>query len=206
MRVYERYQREVVEALGLCPWAERARRDGRVRHGVVLEAAPGTDDTAAAVRRMGEDATVDIALLIFPNVELDRPAFERFVGAVRAADAAVGPVVMALAAFHPDAPADITDPARLVPFLRRTPDPTIQLVRRSVLDRVRGSRAHGTGFVDPAQIDLADLLEHPTDAALHERVAQANLDRIRALGVARVRATLDDIRRDRNESYARIAR
>src|SRR5262249_32562635 len=31
VRVYRRYQIEIVEALNLCPWAERARLEGRVR-------------------------------------------------------------------------------------------------------------------------------------------------------------------------------
>ncbi len=47
-----------------------------------------------------------------------------------------------MAAFHPDLrDAPGTDAASLVPFIRRTPDPTLQLVRTSLLDHLaRGGR------------------------------------------------------------------
>src|SRR5207253_7900724 len=43
-----------------------------------------------------------------------------------------------VAAFHPGAPETFTTPPQLVSFLRRTPDPTLQLVRTSVLRRATG--------------------------------------------------------------------
>lgn len=206
LRLYERYQREFVEALGICPWAERARREGRVRPRVVLDADADVERTVAAVRAFGEDTSIEIGLLIFPRLALARVPFEQFVGRVRERDAEDGPITMALAAFHPEAPADVTEPGRLVPFLRRTPDPTIQVVRLAVLDRVRRHGNHGTGFVDPSMLDPARLLEEPAPLPLHERLAETNLERVRELGVEHVKAVLDDIQRDRDASYARLLR
>lgn len=205
LRLYERYQREFVEALGICPWATRARREGRVRPEVVLDADPGVEPVVDTVRRLGDDPRVDVGLLLFPRVEWPRPRFERFVSDVREADARRGPVVMALAEFHPHAPADPATGPRLVPFLRRTPDPTIQLVRRTLLERVRAGESHGTGFISPAVLDSLKLTEE-SRAPLHERVAEANLQTVQQRGLDRVQALLDDIRRDREATYARLDR
>lgn len=209
IRVYRRYSMEVVEALGICPWAQRARRAGRVRERVLLEPVFDLRHAVEAARAMGSDAQVEIGLLIFPRLSIDRAAFERAVAQVREAyDASVGQaeVEMALAAFHPEAEPDTRSPDRLVPFLRRTPDPTIQLVRRSVLAAVRRNHGHGTGFVDPSMLNLTTLLEEPARLPLHEQVARTNLETVRAMGVGEVEAILADIRRDRDASYARITR
>ena len=133
LRVYRRYAIEIVEAFGLCPWAERARKTGRVAERVLLQ----RDSTAATaldcVADLAADPNVDIGLLIFPRLTLDPLAFEHFTALVRDKDAErrpLGGIVFAMAAFHPGAEADLSDAERLIPFLRRTPDPTIQLVRQ----------------------------------------------------------------------------
>lgn len=206
IRVYRRYSAEVVEALGICPWAAKARRDGRVREHVLVEPVADVAAATAVVCDMGRDPTVEIGLLLFPRVALDRAGFESFVAQVRDAYAAEVPraVEMALAAFHPRADADVTGPERLVPFLRRTPDPTIQLVRRTALAAVRRSHGHGTGFVDPAEIDFATFLASEPRIPLHERVAQTNLQTVERLGVEQLEALLEEIRRDRDAAYARL--
>lgn len=208
VRVYRRYAEEVVEALGICPWAQKARRDGRVRERVMLEPVIDVRGTVDAARKMGADPMLDIGLLLFPRLRVTRVAFERFVATVREeyGDGEGCEVEMALAAFHPDAEPDLGGPERLVPFLRRTPDPTIQLVRRSVLANVRRSHGHGTGFVDLSRIDLVNLFASAPKVPLHERVAQQNLETVSSLGAARLEAIFDDIRRDRDESYARLSR
>ena len=205
LRVYRRYSTEVVEALGICPWAAKARRDGRVRERVIETPVIDVRGTVAAVREIDRDAPADIGLLIFPRLSIDRVGFERFVARVREVyGEGDANVEMALAAFHPDAHADLAGPERLIPFLRRTPDPTIQLVRRSVLASVRRAHGHGTGFLDPRHLDLGRLFEGDPKIPLHERVAQQNLATVQSMGVERLAAILDDIRRDRDESYARL--
>lgn len=208
LRVNRRYITEIVEGLGLCPWAARAMREGRVQRRVILER--GSDELEPSLRAMTElarDETADIALLIYPRFSVTQLEFERFAARLRERDAArheLGKLPFVMAAFHPDAPADLSDAERLIPFLRRSPDPTLQLVREHVLDDVRG--AEGTFFLDLSSIDFAELPSLEPDRSLRERIATANLERVADIGVAEVERRLADIRRDRDESYTRLER
>lgn len=205
-RIYARYATEFVEALSLCPWATRARQDGHVEVEVVLSDTPDVDAALVAFEKLTDTSSVEVGLVVFPRLDVDRRAFESFVSRLRERDAARqgGSPAMAAAAFHPDARADLTSAARLVPFIRRSPDPTIQLVRLSVLDAVRRPRDMGTAFLDPSSIDLRSFIATPAKPLLHERVAETNLEQLQAHGIAAAEAILDDIRRDREVSYARI--
>jgi hypothetical protein len=208
-RVYERYATEVVEAFQLCPWARRARLDGRARTHVVIDATPAVDDILGQMDEIFLDQRVEVGLILLPRVPLDRPSFRRFVEEVRAAHAAQhaatrapGPPPLAMAAFHPEAHPDLGSAARLVTFLRRTPDPTIQLVRQTVLDAVRGPVSSGAVYAPRAVLDLGLL---PAEAIpLADRVAASNLATVQRAGVARVEAILDDIRADRDRAYADV--
>lgn len=210
LRVYRRYAVEIVEAFALCPWAARARESGRVAERVLLQRDSGTGDALDCVVALARDANVDIGLLIFPRLTLDPLAFEHFTAKVRDRDAErhpLGEIPFAMAAFHPAAEADLSDAERLIPFLRRTPDPTIQLVRRSVLDRVRGKSSQGTGFVDPEALAALEALvsvappEQP-ELSMRERIARANHRTVLETGLANLSARLDDIRQDRARAYA----
>ena len=209
LRVYRRYMLEVVEGFTLCPWAAAARREGHVFEAVILaenQADPRQSLTLLASLE-GQPET-DIALFIYPDLELDRLDFESFVRTVRERDAArheVGTIPFAMAAFHPDARPDPSEPERLIPFLRRTPDPTIQVVRRTALDRVRGSAPEGTSFFDLSNLKTLPLPQKEP-VSLRQRIARANLDTALEAGVDTLEALFQDIRRDRNESYARIRR
>jgi hypothetical protein len=207
LRVYRRYASEVVEAFTLCPWATAAQRDGHVTECVILaENQADPLQSLGLLASLAEQLEIDVALFIYPDLELDRLSFEGFVRTLRERDAArheVGTIPFAMAAFHPDARADLKEPERLIPFLRRTPDPTIQVVRCSALDRVRGASQEGTSFMDLA--DLATLpLPQKEPVSLRQRIAQANLDTTLEVGVGVLEALFQDIRRDRDESYARL--
>jgi len=202
LRVYRRYQLEIVEACGLCPWAERARLDGHMRECVLLQ----TEDTATGpsvrtIQGLAIEERIEVALLIFPRIKLGRSDFEQFVARVREADAkchALGEVPFMFAAFHPEAAPDMTHPERLIPFLRRTPDPSIQLVRGTVLERVRARAPQGTQFVD-IRLLVADDVEY--ELPLRERIARTNLATTQRMGVEELRRQLDEILRDRDETY-----
>jgi hypothetical protein len=211
LRVYRRYAIEIVEAFGLCPWAARAREAGRVAERVLLQRDTSTAAALDCVFELAESESVDIGLLIFPRLTLDPLAFEHFTASVRERDAErhpLGAIPFAMAAFHPGAEADLSDAERLIPFLRRTPDPTIQLVKRSVLEKVRGKSSQGTGFVDPEALDqleaLACVAEEHEEQSLRERIARANHRTVLQTGLANLRARLDDIRQDRTLAYARL--
>jgi hypothetical protein len=86
-----------------------------------------------------------------------------------------------IAAFHPAAPVTFSTPPQLVSFVRRTPDPTLQLVRASALRRVTG--------------------EDPT---VSDDVTRRNFETVNERGAAALDAVLRDLRRDRDETYARL--
>ena len=201
LRVYRRYAVEVVEQLGLCPWAERARQEGHVAERVVLtHEATDLDATLALIEELDQRPEIEIILAIYPRLALAQKA------RVDGERHPLGEIPFAMAAFHPDSPAVLADPERLIPFLRRTPDPTIQLVRRSVLERVRGRRSQGTAFVDVSQLDLAALdaaLSAPED--LRVVIARTNLETVQSKGVEAVEALLADIRQDRDRAYAELS-
>jgi len=199
-RIYLRYATEFVEALGLCPWATQAREEGHTRVEVVLGDVP---DAHAVLDAFSADTGVAVGLLVFPRLgHLSRPEFERRVAALREADQnRHGSPPMALAAFHPDARADLGTPARLVPFIRRSPDPTIQCVRIAALADVRRPFDAGTDYVDPSTVDLAEFLSRPVKKPLHERVAHANLQTIERVGVEEAERILAAIFADRDATY-----
>ncbi len=204
LRLHQRYEIEIVEACGLCPWAERARLDGRVKPHVVLghrEAA--YQESLDRMMELAEDSSLEVAFLIYPRIDLGRAPFDVFVSRLREADASrhpLGRIPFMMAAFHPDAAPDLSHPERLIPFLRRTPDPTLQLIRGEVLDRVRGRTPQGTQFVDMSVFDEPD-----TGVPLRERIARTNLNTVHELGVEEMERRLLDIRRDRDASYAALA-
>ena len=129
----DRYLREFVEALELCPFARKCRETGRLARRVLRGGRP-REATAAAVRELeatGEEE-VEVALLLYPEFEGEVGAFEEFRDEVRR-----GLRLFHCVAFHPALPMDLSDANRAVSFLRRSPDPTLQLVRIATLDRVR---------------------------------------------------------------------
>jgi hypothetical protein len=163
----DRYLREFVEALDLCPFAKRCRESGRLVRRVVLgDAVEGALAALAAVSELPEEAC-EVALLLFPEFTAGIDAFRELCAKVRArAD------LFHCVAFHPDLPMDVSDANRAVSFLRRAPDPTLQLVRVTTLDRVRRDRTGGSVCVDPARIGAA-LPE--VQLTLSEQIARANL-------------------------------
>jgi hypothetical protein len=208
IRVYQRYAVEVVEPLNLCPWARRARLEGHVTHRVVLADAPTPDDVLLDIEGVARDPDIHVALLLFPRITLDAREFRRFASSLRQVDAArhpPGQTPLFMADFHPLAPLDPSSASRLVAFIRRTPDPTIQLVRSDILDAVRKNDPGGTVFMAPETL-ASGAWPDQTALPLHLRIAEANLATLENHGFERMSALLDDIRRDRDEAYARLER
>lgn len=209
LRVYRRYVVEIVERFGLCPWAERARIDRRTHERILLEDDPDRlEQSLEQIRNWGDDPSCEVGLLIYPRLMLDRFSFERYVGRLREKDAsrhpAGAPAPFAMATFHPDAPPDTASGERLIPFLRRTPDPTIQLVRFELLEQLKARRPQGTEFLDLGKLNLMALESAQPELGLRERIAQQNLATVEGHGLSRFNALLDEIVRDRAESYARL--
>ena len=191
-RILERYLVEVVEAHELCPWARSARTGGEL--GIaILWGTPAIDQWVDAAAQTLAPA-IRVAMIVAPELEI-APAELR---AVRDSVAARLPAA-GVADFHPAAALDLATPARLVPFLRRSPDPMLQLVPLALLDRVRGApaiaeRAHQAqilgGHAAPPREDVATQIaaaNHATVTARHAAIA----------------ALLDEIAEDRRAAYAR---
>jgi hypothetical protein len=174
LRLNARYVEEVVIGWGLCPWAARAWSDGQVTQRVFTGAETDVAPVAAFIDELVAKPDAAIGLAIFPRAACTVGAWERFAEQVRRARRE-----FLAAAFHPDyAPPErgALDAARLVPFIRRTPDPTLQLVRASLLESLRGE--------------------------VSDDVARDNFTSVTSRGADALEALLIDIRRDRDASYA----
>jgi len=166
----DRYLREFVEALDLCPFARRCREMGRLARRVLPGGRP-IESTAAAVgdlERTREDE-VEVALLIYPEFAGGVRAFEEFRGEVRGFLQ-----LFHCVAFHPDLPMDLANANRAVSFLRRAPDPTLQLVRIATLDRVRSGRPAGSVYLDASELSLDELRSLQRPPSVSEQIAEAN--------------------------------
>jgi len=203
LRLYKRYEQEIVTACELCPWSAKVRRDRRVAERVLLQSAP--DDLAPSLAAITAVTAggAEVALLIYPRLVMPRNEFEQFAARLNQAEVARQPLGQApfvFAVFHPEAAPDLSEPERLIPFLRRTPDPTIQLLRSVVLDKVRQSAPQGTQFVDAASI----LTLQASEPSLREQIAVANLATVQRVGIGTLAERLDDILRDRIVTHARL--
>jgi hypothetical protein len=190
LRVNARYVEEVVIGWGLCPWAAQAWRDGavarRVLMGLASEQGAQIEGVLGFIDEIAPDPTISIGLAIFPRATLTEAAWGTFAERLRRADRARrAPDVAApflLAAFHPGSgenAASARNAGSLVSFIRRTPDPTLQLVRASLLDSAaREGR------------DISDDIARSNFAAVNARTPAA-LD-----------ALIREIRSDRDASYA----
>jgi hypothetical protein len=177
----------LVEGLGLCPFARRCRETGKLARRVLLGSEPlrAALEAVASIEALAD--AVEVGLLICPDFAGGHRAFEELCVAVRAQCHDYFCV-----AFHPELPEDVADEYRAVGFIRRSPDPTLQLVRRSVLERVRGEQ--GSTFVDASKMSLEELAALPAPVSVSDRIAKDNLATLRREGVACLRARLGALR------------
>jgi hypothetical protein len=193
-RLLDRYIVEIVETYDFCPWAKASRTGGEVSV-EVLWGTPSVDDFTAAGNRLLALPTTRVAMIVAPELGATPSELRAIRDRVAARIPSAG-----IAEFHPDAELDLASPARLVPYLRRSPDPLLQLVPLELLDRVRAY---------PAVVDLMDQaqmlrgLAEPTRADVADTLADTNHARVGADATA-IAATLDDIAADRRRSYARV--
>jgi len=192
-RILDRYIVEVVEHYDLCPWARPARLAGEVGIEVLWgEPAPAVW-IAAAHSALGQPGA-RIAMVVAPESAMTPGELRSVRG-----DVTTGVPGTGVAHFHPEAEADLASPARLVPFLRRSPDPLLQIVPLALLESIRGTN------VVPDALLQAQMLGGTAPAMrgdVADMIAEANHTRVSA-ELAAVTATLDAIAADRRESYSR---
>ena len=192
-RILDRYLVEVVERFDLCPWARGARAGGEVAI-AVLFGAPSLDAWVAAASELLARPATRVAMIVAPELAIAPRAFHELRNEVARRVPAVG-----VAEFHPDASLDLGTPARLVPYLRRSPDPLLQLVPLAILDSVRGPSPTASRMWQAGA--LAELAPSPR-ADIGDRIAAANHATVTASHAA-IDAALADIAADRRAAYAR---
>ena len=166
-------------------------KEGHVARRVLL--AP--EGARALIDELARDEGVEVALLIFPTVTMSAVEFDAWCAPLRAANAA-----FVAAVFHPATAYDLSTPAQAVGLFRRAPDPTLQLVRVSVLERVRG--AGGKFMFDFSAAAWAELKKREHRLPTSERIARDNHARVMRDGLSTLQAICDDIAADRERSYA----
>src|SRR5260221_2039624 len=197
----DRYLREFVEAIHLCPYARHCRESGKLHRRVLFSQDP--EEVLAEIRAVEAlpADSVEVALLIFPDAPargLDSAReFEAFAADLRNRMLAAheGNPPFYCVAFHPDLPRDLLDAHRAVQFIRRSPDPTVQLVRASVLKGVRGSNDGGTRIVDVSKLSLEELMAISSPLSLADRIAEANLETLGREDPDRIEGLLDSLAR-----------
>jgi hypothetical protein len=185
----DRYLRDLVEAFQICPFARTCRERGALARTVLAgRGEPLFAALTQAARQLHEpsQAHVEVALLIAPEFGDDWRVFDgwatRLASELRDQRHADGEAIaFHVVAFHPAMRGSDDDAWRLVGLLRRSPDPTLQLVRISVLDAVKGADAGQTRYVAPEDLHRLDMLPRK---GISERIAEANFATWRAHGQA----------------------
>jgi hypothetical protein len=192
-RLLERYLVEIVELYDLCPWARGARLGGELAV-AVLWGSPNADDFAAAGRDLLARAEVRVAMIVAPQLDVTPAGLHQLRDLVTKLVPSAG-----VADFHPASPLDLASPARLVPYLRRSPDPLLQLVPLEILDAAR-ARSPAPDLAHQAQILGGHAAPPRGDVAT--RIAAANHQRVG--DASELARRLSDIAADRAASYARV--
>jgi hypothetical protein len=217
-RLCRRYVDEVVLRYSLCPWAEPALRGNRIQTHIITEVFSkkhGLEEAAQrvfSVMKEESESSFELLFILLPRAALSRLEMDDLLRAVRAlqrpkdvvrADRHREEAPFALASFHPNADIDANTPERLIPFLRRSPDPMIQAVRNSVLAKIDPDRGSGTSFFDVTKLGMENIGRPPAEP-LRLRVARANLKTCEETGFDLLEKTIRALKQDRDESRARI--
>jgi hypothetical protein len=224
--VHDRYLLEVVEGLGVCPFARKSRESGNV----VRELIRGgeTDWTLrTAVQRVKartlEPRVWEIIFLTFPpsGAELQFPdlrgfeAFHRLFRGGLAAESGLDRRYFSVC-FHPlagRAAVREPNPAAFVQVLRRSPDPLIQCVHVETVERVR-KQAQKQALIKAKQElqrtagglprGQAGMRERAVlaDSALSQEIMHANFTRFcRGAGRRELDQAFDEVARLREALY-----
>jgi hypothetical protein len=193
-RILDRYVVEVVERFDLCPWAKSARLGGEVAI-EVLWGEPSMRAWVEAGQTLLAQPEARVAMIVAPETAMT-------VAELRAVRDRVtsGLPQTGVAHFHPLGELDLASPARLVPFLRRSPDPLLQIVPLALLETVRG----GTTPIERAQqAQLLSGVGPMPRGDVGDRIAEVNHARVSAEQGEVIRV-LEAIAEDRRTSYARV--
>lgn len=194
-RLLDRYITEIVENYDICPWARHARSRGAIA-AEVLWGIPSLqqwiDCSCAVLAR----PRTEVAMIVAPELSGAPSELRHIRDAVAARVTTAG-----IADFHPHAALDLATPSRLVPYLRRSPDPMLQLISFTRLDEARGRPV--PAVARSAQAQMLGGVAMPQPVATSDRIAQLNHERVQR-DQDRIAAVFADIHADRDRSYARV--
>lgn len=206
LRLFQRYNDDIVNALGLCPYAEQAWQKDQVARHVVVDPSPSFDKVIDIIDAVAANPQLHIGFIIFPRKQDNSAAFEQWVNQLRQQYIqrhGTQSVPMAMVGFHPEVTVDLSTPSTLIPLLRCTPDPTLQIIRLATLDKLRQANGEGT-------VCMTGQLQHGRERErerqpIHARIAQTNYDTVVCQhGINAVLALLQDIQADRARSYQHV--
>ena len=183
-----------METFDLCPWARAARTGGELAV-AILWGTPVIDAWVAAAEAVLARPLTRVAMVVAPEL-VATPAELREIRS----DVARRVAIAGVADFHPDAPFDVATPARLVPYLRRSPDPMLQLVPHAILASVRTPQPR---YATLDQLQALQGLAAAPKGDIGDRIAAINHARVAEDGET-IAAKLAEIRADRDASYARV--
>lgn len=194
LRLHARYHSELIERFSVCPWARAARVEGRARAHVVTHVFCSAKELAPVLAGWADDHSINVAFLIAPRFTGGPDSFAAWARSIGAQQDGV----FLTAPFYPFA----AESAGSIQFLRQTPDPTVQLVRRSRLEEIRAQDP--PHYRDIFDIDLETLNGTKAPQSVAASVVSHNERMLEREGRAEIQRILDDIRRDRERSYARL--
>jgi hypothetical protein len=206
LRMNDRFTLEIVERFNLCPYARAARLCGKSYREVLLQRDLRIEPTLEVIARLERDPDpADVVQLIYPCLVSSAREFDGFSAQVRNARAASAPArpVYVHAVFHPDHPYDPRTPDSLVPFFRRTPDPTIQLVRPATEQSMHAQDTLDVAVAEAERFLRGEPLRQPL-VTPSQRITQDNFAMILREGPEALEAIHQAIRQDRARSYARF--
>ena len=194
IRLHERYQRELIERFAVCPWAKPARIEGRIPAHVVTSASCSPEELAPILAAWAGDHAVDVAFVIAPRFTAGPDAFADWATSLAEQQ---GSVFLTAPFFPSAAPC-----AGSIQFLRQTPDPTVQLVRRKRLEEIRAQDP--PHYADIFELDVQDLKTMRPPQSVAASVVSHNERMLAREGRAEIQEILDDIQADRERTYARL--
>ena len=163
-----------------------------MRAHVVTAISPQAEALRQVVNAWAKDGSTEVAFVIAPRFEGSADAFEQWASDVGSLDPA-----FYSAPFHPS-PKPGGGTIRL---LRRTPDPTVQLVRRTRFADIRSQDP--PHYRDIFDLDVGELNGHGAPRTVAASVLARN-EQLLAEQRDEVLTILEAIRVDRDEAYARI--
>ncbi len=190
-QLYDDYLKDVIEALGICPFAHKSRVQGRVHRplffGPSTPAAMAVARDVAAIKANTPDAEIVLATFVDVEAFVHLPMFETFLNEVRGAYASLGAPPFFMVTFHPDAgatPPTVRTPESFVLELRKCPDPVIQCVDAATLERVRKDAqalAHARLLASAQgrpELQAAIASSIATDSQLSSDIARRNFEQL----------------------------